>query len=265
MTAPVDPVPAESGSSSAADDWDEHWRRYESANTENPANDYRRHVAFKMLAAGGDPVRLLDIGAGQGDLLAAARDRWPRVELGGVELSTEGVALAGHKVPGARLHQRNLLHAAAVPEDLQAWATHAVCSEVLEHVEDPALLLRNASAYLAPGCRVVITVPGGPMSAFDHHIGHRMHYTADQLAGVVRAAGLEVDRVLRAGFPFFNAYRRIVILRGDKLIDEFDTSDGAPMGAAARIALGTFGVLFRLNRDDTRFGTQIVGVARVPA
>jgi 2-polyprenyl-3-methyl-5-hydroxy-6-metoxy-1,4-benzoquinol methylase len=36
-----------------------------------------------------------------------------------------------------------------------------VCSEVLEHVDRPRELLANAAAYLAPGCRLVVTVPGG--------------------------------------------------------------------------------------------------------
>ena len=32
-----------------------------------------------------------------------------------------------------------------VPADLAGWGTHAVCSEVLEHVDDPVTLLRGAA------------------------------------------------------------------------------------------------------------------------
>ena len=38
--------------------------------------------------------------------------------------------------------------------------------------------MRNAAALLAPGAKVVVTVPGGPRSAFDKHIGHCRHFTA---------------------------------------------------------------------------------------
>src|SRR5438445_2155740 len=103
---------------------------------------------------------------------------------------------------------------------LRGWATHAVCSEVLEHLEQPADLLRNARAYLAPGCRVIVTVPGGPMSAFDRHIGHRKHYHPEDLRQVLECAGFRIERVSGAGYPFFNLYRRVVIARGSRLIGD---------------------------------------------
>jgi glycosyltransferase involved in cell wall biosynthesis len=43
-------------------------------------------------------------------------------------------------------------------------------------VDEPARLLRNARTFLAPGCHLVVTVPGGPRSASDLRIGHRRHY-----------------------------------------------------------------------------------------
>ena len=72
---------------------------------------------------------------------------------------------------------RDLLRDPAPDAEWAGWATHAVCSEVLEHVDEPVVLLRNARSWLAPGCRLVVTVPGGPMSAFDRHIGHRRHFS----------------------------------------------------------------------------------------
>ena len=104
-----------------------------------------------------------------------------------------------------------------------------MCSEVLEHVAEPVRLLRNAKSLLAPGCRVIVTVPGGPRSAFDRHIGHHRHFTAADLRGVLTDAGFAVERVHRAGFPFFNLYKLAVIARGRRLIA--DVEDRAP-GAA---------------------------------
>jgi hypothetical protein len=85
---------------------------------------------------------------------------------------------------------------------------------VLEHLDDPGLLLRHAAAYMAPGCKLVVTVPGGWYSAFYSHIGHRRHYTPAQLSGLLESAGFAVERAYAAGFPFFNLYRMLVTLRG---------------------------------------------------
>ena len=92
-----------------------------------------------------------------------------------------------------------------------------MCSEVLEHLDDPATLLGNALPNLAPGCRLVVTVPGGPRSAFDRHIGHRRHYNRRDLRRLLEGVGLRVDGVIAAGFPFHTLYRLAVILRGERL------------------------------------------------
>ena len=139
-----------------------------------------------------------------------------------------------------------------------------MCSEVLEHVADPVRLLRNAKSLLVPGCRVVVTVPGGPRSAFDRHIGHHRHFTAADLRGVLTDAGFAVERVQRAGFPFFNLYKLAVIARGRRLIaDVEDRAPGAAPSRAELTAARLFDLGFRHSRDDFPLGWQMAAVARV--
>ena len=253
---------SESGAKPARDDWDDHWTRFQVSARNNPAQAYRRKLIFALLEKHGPPARLLDVGCGQGDLLLEARALLPGAELAGVELSRAGVEAAHAKVPSAIVVQHDLLSSAPVDPRLDHWASHAVCSEVLEHVEEPAALLRAASAFLQPGCRIIITVPGGPRSAYDRHIGHRVHYTVATLSSLIEDAGLRAEKVFAAGFPFFNLYRRVVILRGDRLVADVDTSEGQ-LSFPARAVMGAFGALFHMNVTDTRWGEQIVGVARV--
>ena len=85
---------------------------------------------------------------------------------------------------------------------------------MLEHVESRGALIRNAAPYMAPGCSLVVTVPGGPMSAFDRHIGHRRHFSPSDLRDLLRGAGFEIEMGGGRAFPFFNIYRLVVILRG---------------------------------------------------
>jgi SAM-dependent methyltransferase len=211
---------------------------------------------------------VLDIGSGQGHFALDLQRERPDLRVWGVEYSAGGVRISREQAAeqglAARFVERNLLEP-VMPDPDQPLATYAVCSEVLEHVEEPATLLRNATSLLAPGAHVVITVPGGPRSAFDRHIGHVRHFDAASLTRVIEDSGLHCERVLRTGFPFFNLYKLAVVLRGEKLVrDTASAGPGREPSAAERLATRFFHRAFALNRDDTRFGWQLAAVARVP-
>ena len=249
------------GSSTGRDHWDSHWNEYAASAAVNPAQEYRRRLILHLLAAHGSPKRFLDVGAGTGELAAEVRAAFPEAEIVGLELSAIGTELARRRVPNAKFIQRDLLETRKPPPELRGYATHAVCSEVLEHVEQPELLLAGVLPYLAPGCQLVVTVPGGPMSAFDRHIGHRTHYTPRRLAALLEQAGFEVERATGAGFPFFNLYRLSVVLRGERLTEDVAGGSG-PL--AARFAMRVFRFLFRLNVGSSRWGWQTIALARMP-
>lgn len=248
----------------APDDWNQHWDAYAEAAAHNPAQAYRRKLIFERLELAASPApRILELGSGQGDLSSEISARCPTGELLGLDISHSGIAIAQGKVPKGTFVQQDFMQPFALPERYQGWATHAVCSEVLEHVTDPREVLANARRCLAPGARFVITVPAGPRSAFDLHIGHRRHFTAGGLASLLTSAGLELESVHGAGFPFFNLYRLAVVARGKKLID--DATQRGPLPLGARASIRVFSWLFGLNSGVTPWGWQLVAVAREPA
>lgn len=263
MTPPLPASPSEHGVDLPQDDWDRHWHHYADSAATNPAEAYRRRLILRLLDLGTGPARVLDIGSGQGDLAAELKLHHPDAEIIGIELSEHGVAVAQAKVPGAAFFKCDLLRETAPPLNLQNWATHAVCSEVLEHVDQPERLLANAIPYLAPGCRLVVTVPGGPRSAFDRHIGHRRHYDRAELRNLMLRTGLQVEHVTTAGFPFFNLYRLAVILRGEKLVEDVSAAEDAPASKLALAIMAVFGKLFAANLPSTPWGWQVVAQARV--
>ena len=243
------------------DDWDAHWTVYADTAKANPAQIYRRDRICAGLAIpkSGAEARILDIGSGIGCLLEEIRDQAPAAALLGLELSQTGVAIGKRRLPEAYFLQRDLTEPAEIPTEFAGWATHATCSEVLEHVDDPVTLLRNASTYMASGCRLVVTVPGGPRSAYDIHIGHRKHYTPGELKRTLESAGFVVESVGGAGFPMFNLYRLAVWLRGTQLIRD---AEGRP-GRMMRFVMTAFRLLFLLNLPASPWGWQIVGIARL--
>ena len=249
------------------DDWDTHWERYAAAASRNPAQQMRHALIVRLLTQepGAAPMRLLDLGSGQGDLLAQVRARLPAASLLGFELSARGVEISRTKVPAAAFLVADLFSPPPELTGYREWATHAVCSEVLEHVDAPADFLRAARPCLADGARFIVTVPGGPMSAFDRHIGHRQHFTRESISRVLRDGGFEVERVYLSGFPFFNLYRCVVIARGEKLAADVDHGGSGVSAALAGATMAAFRGLFRLNLTNSPFGWQVVAVARKQA
>lgn len=232
------------GSLVMRDDWNRHWDDYAASAEHNPAQRYRRKLILSALNLNNAPApRVLDIGSGQGDFASQVLSTCPAATLLGLDLSASGVAEAARKVPAGRFLQCDVAQPHETPQNYQAWATHAVCSEVLEHMDSPEDLLVRAQAWMAPGCRLIVTVPGGPMSAFDRHIGHRKHYAPEELGCLLEDSGFHVELATGTGFPFFNLYRRVVIARGSRLIDDACKTPSP----CARAAMGLFDVLFHLN------------------
>lgn len=245
-------------------DWHVHWQRYDDASSQNPAQRMRHQIVARLLTedAGDRPVRLFDIGSGQGDMMSKLIPLFPNSEFLGVELSESGVEASRRKAPVATFLAADLFAPPTSLEPYRGWASHAACSEVLEHVDDPVAFLTQARPYLAPGAALVVTVPGGPMSAFDRYIGHRQHFTRASIRDVLEKSGFEVQQVYLAGFPFFNLYRLAVIARGEKLAVDVQAGEHGSASRLASLTMAVFRFLFRGNLLDSPFGWQVVAVAR---
>jgi len=242
--------------------WEHHWECFSEATRLNPAQAFRRKLIFRLLgdSAKHSDVSILDVGCGSGDQMQALGSRFPKARLAGIDRSQSGLAVTARNFPNALLLPTDLEDDGATPDRLQGWASHAVCSEVLEHLENPVAALQNLMGYLKPGGRLVITVPGGPKSAFDHSIGHHRHYTTDQLQKDLQTAGYSVEVAAGAGFPTFNLYRLIVLMRGESLSSDVSGRPSFP----ARAAMAIFRQLLRFWIFNTPWGWQIVALARKP-
>lgn len=253
----------QSTESRAADNWDSHWEDF--ADSANPAHTMRQSLALQIFAAEKLPQtgNFVDFGSGQGDFLCRFHQRFPDMNVLGLELSDTGVEISRRKLPSARFIVADLFAPPSTLRQYEAWGDGALCSEVLEHVDDPVLFLETAKNYLKNGATLVVTVPGGRMSAFDHFIGHRRHFDKEAIRSILERAGFEVTEVKLAGFPFFNLYRLMVIARGEKLaIDLRKRKRNAVVKALLTVISKIAQILFHLNISDSPFGWQVVAVAR---
>ncbi|MDB5096122.1 MAG: Methyltransferase type 11 [Cyanobacteria bacterium RYN_339] len=208
------------------------------------------------LAAG---ARVLDVGAGAGRLanLLAARG----CQVTGIEPSEEFVAYArAHALPGASFERGAAERLPYADGSFDA----VVAGEVLEHLADDGVAVRELWRVLAPGGVALVTVPADPAlwDASDDWAGHVRRYAPGQLEQLFTAAGFARVRVWRWGFPFLRLYHRRVYL--PLLARKREAS--APAGPARRLATAVLSGLFTLDRlfDGRGPGIGLLGLAFKP-
>jgi trans-aconitate methyltransferase len=130
----------------------EHWR------------DFHYVMLLALLPDGFEPKGVLDVGCGLGDGLMLCRKRWPKTSLFGLDFSAVGLATAHRRLPDANLYRRDL-NAVDFADGLPR-PDLILCSETLEHVNDPdrvlAWLMRAATDTL------LVCVPNRGRSTAHH-------------------------------------------------------------------------------------------------
>ena len=205
-----------------------------------------------------DPL-VVDVGCGNGDFLQYFSKDSTTSRFIGVEPSLAGSEISARKVGPANIRRIDLITAS--PNDTkEIHADVVVCTEVLEHLDEPVELLSAIrTKIMKPGSRIVVSVPGGPRSAFDFHIGHRRHFSKARLIEALKSAGYDEIKVMRSGFPVFNLYKSAVIVMGKRLIltpEKFQSSTDEPSRLSSIITR-----LMDAGPKDTPFGWQLFASA----
>lgn len=149
------------------------------------------HAAEECLS-GSEGARVIEIGCGDGEILADLSNRWRTV---GLERRLDDLLLARRRAPLSVVAAEG-----AAPPFLRCFDLVGLF-DVVEHVEDDVGLLRTASSFARPGGQVLLTVPADPRlwSKFDRYAGHYRRYTRRMLIDTLEMAGLEVVRI----YPLF--------------------------------------------------------------
>ncbi|HYM60011.1 MAG TPA: methyltransferase domain-containing protein [Thermoanaerobaculia bacterium] len=135
--------------------------------------------------------RLLEIGCGTGFVLQGIHRALPEGELFGSEVLIAGLPFARARVPAAELYQ---MDARRIPFDSDLDVAGAF--DVIEHIEDDEVVLREMLRAVRPGGGIVLTVPQHRFlwGVTDEVAHHRRRYARSELVMKVRSAGFEVVR-----------------------------------------------------------------------
>ncbi|HET7040948.1 MAG TPA: class I SAM-dependent methyltransferase [Gemmatimonadales bacterium] len=129
--------------------------------------------------------RILDVGCGDGLFLDRLAP-WGRAE--GIETDVATLSPAAAHRP-IHLGPFDESYHPDAPFDLVLFL------DVLEHLDRPDAALRRAAELLAPGGRVLVSVPAFPALWTRHDVlnHHRLRYTRGSLTALARGAGLRVE------------------------------------------------------------------------
>lgn len=218
-----------------------------------PAPRLRANVIGRVLREE-NPASIVDLGCGDGTLLAEIHEALPSARLAGVDLSAAQIDDNRKRMPDVAWFAANLeTDALAFGRRFDA----LTCSEVIEHLADPAKFLRGARDLANPNALLVITTQSGHVRETEKRVGHHRHFTAADMSQLLRDNGWTPERVWNAGFPFHDWSKWAANLSPDTAMDTFGSR---PYGAVKRTIAALLRALFLLNSNSR--GAQLFALAR---
>ncbi len=158
----------------------------------HPWETTRARMILKLLARevpDETPLRVLDVGCGDGYFLKLVKEKFPRASIDGVDLNIDTAVkedLSRHGIGTARDIR-----------DLKGPYDVIFLLDVIEHLNDDASLLEQlVKGYAGKGCLFIITVPAHPalFSSQDRFLRHYRRYQRHTFLRLVRNAGLNIDQ-----------------------------------------------------------------------
>lgn len=204
------------------------------------------------------PPSLVDLGCGNGVLLASLHEAIPHARLAGIDLARTQVE------ENARLEWASFL-ARDLQEPFEAdfpWDSSfdfATASEVIEHLDEPVRLLENAKRVLVRGGHLMLSTQSGPVRETEQLVGHRRHYSATQMRALLESAGLHVVTVWNTGFPFHDLSKWYANLNPERSMTEFGER---AYGLKQNAICAALRLAFTLNSSAR--GAQLFALAKRP-
>lgn len=220
----------------------------------------RRRILARVIARHVQPsaeLRILEAGCGTGGNLPMLR-KFGQVSAFEMDAGARHLARkrSGVEVRDGRLPDR-------VPFTAESFDLVALL-DVLEHVEDDVGGLAAAARMLAPGGRLLLTVPAYQFlwSQHDELHHHKRRYDRRNLLRTLKAAGLEPLHVSYFNTLLFPLVAGVRL--SDKLLGARGAADDAlPPGVLNRLLTTVFGLeRYLVDRWPLPFGVSLLLVAR---
>ena len=153
---------------------------------------------------------IMEIGCSSGFLIKDLVNAFPLAVVIGADVVKEPLFKLANALPGVPLIRFDLLQC-PLPN---ACVDVLVMLNVLEHIENDDLALKNAYKLLKPGGSLIIEVPAGQYlyDSYDKQLQHFRRYSSSELKIKLEAAGFVVSRRSHLGFFLFPAFAAVKLL-----------------------------------------------------
>lgn len=189
--------------------YDHAWEQWDERAEHGPASRHVRRLVLQMLQKLGFHS-VLDAGCGEGSLLRAIKNRFPGVELHGVDYSKQAIEASKQEDLGINFILMDLTR-----QSLPRRFDLITCVDVLEHIENDQAVLSNLHQMSAK--YLLLVVPIGTLIQEEKlRLGHIHGYSKDEIRRKLRKAGFQVIREMAWGFPIYLIYRRLILRLPEK-------------------------------------------------
>jgi SAM-dependent methyltransferase len=155
---------------------------------------------MRQIVAGREPdCRVLEVGCGNGNALRHLQAACPDARVLGMDPFWEGLRLARQRA-GCSLVLADIQN----PPFRECFAAVGLF-DVLEHLPDDRLVLKNVGALLVGGGTLFLTVPAHMClwSYFDEASHHRRRYSREQLRTLLHDGGFQIEYLTEFMFVLF--------------------------------------------------------------
>ena len=101
------------------------------------------------------PIRVLDVGCGNGALGSSIRKKYPKCNVIGIEFSENAVNNAVNKLDEVLILNLNELN----PDDIKGEFDLIICADVIEHLLDPEYCLNVLRSKLTSNGKMILSIP----------------------------------------------------------------------------------------------------------
>ncbi|MBF0518514.1 MAG: methyltransferase [Nitrospirae bacterium] len=193
--------------------YDEAWRAWNDMVNYSPAPRLRRTKVIDILKKRSFKS-LLDVGCGNGAFLKEVGDNISDVALAGADISPSVTEANRQRFTGMEFFTIDL-----DTETPTGKYDVVVAMEMLQYTVHYNIVIQKLADITNQ--RLIITVPCGPVFEIDRRVGHKRHFTVNEILSAVEKTGLKILWYQKWGFPFFNLYKHAINLSPNKVCESF--------------------------------------------
>jgi SAM-dependent methyltransferase len=199
--------------------------------------------------------RILEVGCGLGNMSTYFLDRSQLVSIDILPASVDQVRSLYGDQPNFRALAADICDYDAVRELRPYRFDTVVCLNVLEHIGEDALAVRNMAELLEPGGKLILFVPAGKYlyGRLDAALSHHRRYDARSVSRVLELAGLRAESL---------RHMNLMGMPGWFLASRILRRQAPPRGLLRLFNFLTPIFMWAEDRVDLPFGLSVLAIAR---